>query len=223
MGSLILRNAAGIYQPARTEARTTATGRESGRGREWKKAEALSRVFSSMFLEDLTVIYRTALIGILAYAGMVLLLRISGKRTLSKWNAFDFIVTIALGSMLANALLSPQTTLMQGLAGFAVLIFLQFLITWGAVRSKTLHHLIKARPVLLFFRGKYLEDALRKERVTASEVRAALRDKGIADSDGIEAVVLETDGGFSVIRERIGPGSTLTDVNGLPGDLSQDS
>jgi len=172
-----------------------------------------------MIFDDFSSIYRTATIGVLAYVGIVVLLRLSGKRTLSKWNAFDFIVTVALGSSLATALLSPQTTLVQGLSGFAVLIFLQFGITWGAVRSKWLHRLIKARPVLLVFHGEYLLEAMKRERVTPSEVRAALREQGIASLDEVEAVVLETDGGFSVIREKIGANSTLIDVQGLPGEL----
>ena len=172
-----------------------------------------------MIFEDFTNIQRTLVVGVLAYVGMVLFLRVSGKRTLSKWNAFDFIVTIALGSSLATALLSKQTTLLQGLTGFALLIFLQFLITWGAVRSTWLQRLIKAQPVLLFYQGRYVEEALRRERVTVSEVRAALREKGIARMDEVEAVILETDGGFSVIREKIGPGSTLCDVKGIPDDL----
>ncbi|MEX1013557.1 MAG: DUF421 domain-containing protein, partial [Candidatus Paceibacterota bacterium] len=89
----------------------------------------------NIFFENWTTIARTLIIGILAYASLILLLRISGKRTLSKMNAFDFIITVALGSTLATVLLNKDVTLAEGVVGFAVLIFLQFIITWLSVRS----------------------------------------------------------------------------------------
>lgn len=176
-----------------------------------------------MLLDNWTTILRTCLVGTLAYAAIVLLLRVSGKRTLSKWNAFDFVVTIALGSSLATAILSPQTSLTQGVAAFALLILLQLVITWLSVRSAIVRRVVKARPSLLLYQGRFREDAMRRERVTESEVRAALRTQGIADLGQVDAVVLETDGSFSVIRE-IGAGktSTLVDVEGIPGRAPPD-
>ena len=56
---------------------------------------------------------RVAVVGFLAYVAMILCLRISGKRTLSKWNAFDFVITIALGSTLATVLLSRENALAE--------------------------------------------------------------------------------------------------------------
>jgi uncharacterized membrane protein YcaP (DUF421 family) len=66
----------------------------------------------------------TLIVGILAYIILVFLLRLSGKRTLSKWNSFDFITTVAFGSILATLLLSKDTSLAQGTLGFALLIIL---------------------------------------------------------------------------------------------------
>ncbi len=55
-----------------------------------------------MFFDGWDDIYRILIVGVSSYAGIVFLLRISGKRTLAKWNSFDFIVTIALGSVVAS-------------------------------------------------------------------------------------------------------------------------
>lgn len=81
-------------------------------------------------------ILRTACLGVLAYVTLVLMLRLSGKRTLSKMNAFDFVATVALGSTLASTLLSKDASLAQGAAAFGVLILLQFVVTWLSVRFK---------------------------------------------------------------------------------------
>jgi uncharacterized membrane protein YcaP (DUF421 family) len=65
---------------------------------------------------------RTLVVGALAYLVLVSLLRLSGKRTLAKMNAFDFVVTVALGSTLATILLSKSVTLAQGSLALALLI-----------------------------------------------------------------------------------------------------
>lgn len=153
-----------------------------------------------MFFESWFSLLRVIIVGSLAYGALIFWLRIFGKRTLSKWNAFDFVVTIALGSTLATVLLSKDVVLIEGIAAFLLLIGLQFIITWLSVRFRFVQRLIKAEPTLLLRTGKMLTDVLTRERITESEVLAAVRSEGIASLEEIEAVVLETDGTFSVIR-----------------------
>jgi uncharacterized membrane protein YcaP (DUF421 family) len=161
---------------------------------------------------------RTLVVGALAYAALILLLRISGKRTLSKMNAFDLIVTMALGSTLATALLSKEVALAEGVLAFAVLIGLQFVLAWLGSRSRGFQEILKSEPALLVYRGHCLAGALRRERVAEVEVLAAVRSQGIADLGSVEAVVLETDGSFSVIREGPAPHGSLRNVDGYPPD-----
>jgi uncharacterized membrane protein YcaP (DUF421 family) len=142
---------------------------------------------------------RTAVVGILAYAALVLFLRFSGKRTLAKMNAFDLVVTVSLGSTLATITLSADVALAQGLLAFALLIALQFVMTWSSVRWVWIRHMITGEPSLLLFRGQFLQDALRRTRLTEEEIRAAVRSEGLPVIEDVEAVVLETDGSLSVI------------------------
>lgn len=152
-----------------------------------------------MFFNSWAGMARTALVGILAYAALILFLRVSGKRTLSKMNAFDFVVTVALGSTLATILLSKDTPLAEGLLALALLILLQFIITWLSVRSKSVNRLVKAEPRLLFYQGEFLWSAMKTERVNEGEVLQAMRSQGM-NHNAVEAVVLETDGSFSVVK-----------------------
>ncbi len=152
-------------------------------------------------------------IGVAAYVGLLLLLRISGKRTLTKMNAFDLVVTVALGSTLATVLLSESVALADGLAAFALLIALQFCITWLSVRSRAVGRLVKAGPTLLVYQGAFLHAAMHSERVTGHELLAALRQHGLASVDKAAAVVLENNGELSVLQQTTtGPGSALRDV-----------
>ncbi len=156
---------------------------------------------------------RVAVVGTLAYVALIVLLRLSGKRTLSKWNAFDFVVTVALGSILATVVLSRAVALADGLVAFVVLVGLQFAITSMSVRWRWVRRLVKSEPTLLLDRGWLLRDAMREQRVTESEVLAALRSAGISAVEDAFAVVLETDGSFSVLSDApAGTASALADV-----------
>ena len=154
-----------------------------------------------MFSASWADLGRVAVVGTLAYAALILLLRISGKRTLTKLNAFDLVVTVALGSTLATVLLSKDVSLAEGALALALLVTLQFVITWLSVRSPRFQQLIKAEPTLLLHRGRFLDGALTTERMTREEVLAAMRADNIADIASVAAVVLETDGSISIITE----------------------
>lgn len=160
-----------------------------------------------MLFDSWSGLGRVLLVGTLAYAVLVLLLRISGKRTLTKLNAFDLVVTVALGSTLATVLLSKSVALAEGALALALLIFLQFAITWLSVRSPGFQAVIKAEPTLVLHRGRFLEGAMRSQRVTREEVFAAMRASGVATVDEVAAVVLETDGSVSIIPNAPGAGA----------------
>jgi uncharacterized membrane protein YcaP (DUF421 family) len=86
-----------------------------------------------------------------------------------------------------------------------LLIALQFIVTWSSVRIRWVRKLVTGEPQMLFENGCFVKGALRRARVTESEVRAAARVAGVADMTVIDAIVLETDGSFSVIKGRVEP------------------
>lgn len=153
----------------------------------------------NIWFQDWIVPARLVLMATCTYAGLVILLRISGKRTLSKMNAFDLVVTIALGSILATALLSKDVSLAEGILAAGLLIALQWAVAWLSVRSPAWQNLIKSEPRLLVLRGSLQEAAMRAERITRTELEAALRSSGFDSLSEVTAVVLETDGSISVI------------------------
>ena len=153
-----------------------------------------------MFFDNWQGIVRVIVVGTMAYLALVLLLRVSGKRTLSKMNAFDLIVTIALGSTLASVLLTKDVALLEGIVAFALLIGLQYMITWSSTRSALIEGLVKDEPALLFFKGNFVPGMLRRQRVTEAEVQAAVREHGISTLEKVDAVILETDGSLTVLE-----------------------
>ena len=170
-----------------------------------------------MFFDNWKEILQIFISCFAAYTFFIIWLRISGKRTLSKWNAFDFIVTISLGSILATVVLSKDTVIFEGIFAAALLIALQFFITFFSVRFDWIENLIKAKPTLLFNKDEFLFDEMKKQRVAKSEILAAIRASGNGSLKKIEAVVLETDGSFSVVEksEKEDSRESLQDVEGV--------
>lgn len=174
---------------------------------------ALEATGEDMFFDDWDAIGRTVVVGGLTYPALILILRLTGKRALAKMNAFDFVVSVALGSTLATILLSSRVSLAAGLTALALLAGLQMAIAWLSVRMSAVRRLVKSEPSLLLHDGQLLSDALRHHRVTPGEVRQAVRARGIGELEQVHAVVLETDGSFSVIsRSSAGNADVLADV-----------
>ncbi len=166
-----------------------------------------------MFFSSWTSLLRVIVVGLLAYVGLVLVLRISGKRTLAKLNAFDLVVTVALGSTFATILLSKSVALLEGLLAFVTLALLQYVVAWSSTRFSIVRRVANSSPSALLIDGAMQEQTLLSERITRQEVLAAIRSGGYGDVAAIAAVILETDGSLSVIpSSKVGDRTALANV-----------
>ncbi|MFN3574693.1 MAG: DUF421 domain-containing protein [Phenylobacterium sp.] len=144
-------------------------------------------------------IVRVLVIGTAAYVALVAVLRVSGKRTLSKLNAFDLVVTVAIGSTFASILTSKDLALAEGVTALALLTGLQFVVTFLSVRIKAVDRLVKAEPTLLLRDGEPLPGVMKRQRVTEDELRVAVRNSGGRDLQDAAVVILESDGSLNAI------------------------
>ena len=168
-----------------------------------------------MFFSSWQDLWRVLSIGAMSYIFLILFLRLSGKRTLTKMNAFDLVVTVALGSTLATIFLNKQVSLAEGLTAYALLIGLQYIVAWLSLHSAKFNKFIKASPDLLYYQGQFIESALNKYRVLKSEIMQAIRSNGFSSMEDVEAVVFETNGSMSVIKRSSSNSktSTLSDID----------
>lgn len=155
----------------------------------------------NIFYNNFETVYSTAIKGILIYIFLIIALRITGKRSLSKLNIFDFIITIAIGSVFASVLTSKDVKLAQGTTAIIVLLGGQYIISKWAYNSDKFEQKIKSDPALLYYDDHFLYKTMKHERVTEREVLQAVRSKGISSLDKVEAVILETQGSISVISK----------------------
>lgn len=158
--------------------------------------------WSEMIFQGWSGIVRTLVVGALAYLALVLFLRISGKRTLAKLNAFDLVVTVALGSTLSAILLQESIALAEGAAALGLLIGLQYGVTYLSVRSRSFAKLVRSEPTLLARDGQFCDGAMRRARITEGEAMSAIRAAGADELARVAYLVLESDGTLSVSLAR---------------------
>lgn len=168
-----------------------------------------------MWFDSWADIARIVLVGAAAYVVLVIVLRVTGKRSLAQLNAFDFVVTVALGSTLATILLSAQVSFTEGITALGLLAGLQFLVATISAHRPSSRVGLTSRPVLLLAHGAIRHQALKRNRLTESELRQAVRMQGTGDLSQVKAVVLETNGKLSIITtSQYGNGSAVEDIRG---------
>lgn len=151
---------------------------------------------------------RVVAVGVSMYVTLIAFLRLSASRTIASMNVFDFSVMIAIGSAFGRALTARPVALAEALTAFALLVVLQYVVAWLRTRWPRFEQGFTNDPALLHFRGEFLRDAMRDQRVTESELRGAVRKESIGSMAEVEALVLGSDGKVSVITA-VGDGSAL--------------
>lgn len=147
---------------------------------------------------------RVALGAFTGFAGLILLARIAGLRSFSEMSAFDFVTTVAVGSMLGAIVLTPGLPIALGLIGLAILFALQELAALARNRWNG-DKLLDNNPLLLVDRGEILEQNLNAAKVTRRDLFAKLRAANVHSLSEVHAVVFETTGDISVLHGGDGP------------------
>jgi len=138
--------------------------------------------------------------GAVIYFGVLVLLRIAGKRTLSEATAFDFVLLLIIAEAVQQALLGDDYSITNALLVVGTLIGIDIAMSLLKRRFPRLERVIDGQPLMLIENGRLLEDHMRKARVDESDIlEAARRRQGLEHIDQIKYAVLEQSGGISVI------------------------
>lgn len=156
-----------------------------------------------MIFDDIWVdiLARGVMLSAAALGWIVLLIRINGLRSLSKMTNFDFVMTIALGSLVAGAVqASDWKEFAQAMVSMAGLFLVQFIVARIRKSSNAAEKMMQNEPVFLMRDGEFCEDALTATRVSRSDLIAKLREANVLDVSSVRAAVLETTGDLSVLH-----------------------
>lgn len=147
-----------------------------------------------------STVWITLLSAVLIYIAMVVITRINGARTFSKFSSFDLAITIAVGSVLGRALVASDQTLLHTLVAVVALFVLQFGVDYLRSRFLLMPKLIDNPPILLMENAQLLEENLKKARMTPKAVYHELRQANVVKLSAVKAVVLESNGEVSVLH-----------------------
>lgn len=149
----------------------------------------------------LDVFIRGLVLTALAMFWVVVLVRVNGLRSFSKMTNFDFIMTVAVGSLLAGASQSTNWgAFVQTVSAMAALFIVQYATARLRKVSRTFETLMQNKPVVIMRDGKILDEALAETRVAKSDLIAKLREANVLDFSKVRAVILETTGDISVLH-----------------------
>lgn len=156
-----------------------------------------------MFVDHptLDIFLRGLVLTALAMCWVVLLVRVNGLRSFSKMTNFDFVMTVAVGSLLAGASQSTQWSAFgQTLTAMAALFLVQYLTARFRKASDTFEQVMQNKPIVLMRDGQIIHQALAATRVAKSDLIAKLREANVLDFSEVRAVILETTGDISVLH-----------------------
>lgn len=154
-----------------------------------------------LFFDNIDKLGRIVLTAAMVYVLIVLTTKVSGKRSTSQLNNFDWIVTVMIGSLGASTILLENIPLIEGGSAILVLYLLQFLVTKYASISPQFSSVILSEPRIVFYQGQYLPEAMRAERLTRQELECAMRANGVKSLNDIEAIVFESDAKLTIITK----------------------
>jgi uncharacterized membrane protein YcaP (DUF421 family) len=159
---------------------------------------------------DIVVVIVSALV---VYVMVIAATRIVGLRSFSKMSAFDFAMTVAIGSIIATVA-TGNAGIVEGLFAVISLYALQFSVAWLRQRTEMLG-IVDNRPLLLMHGSTIIHDHLRRSRITEADLRGKLREAGVLQLHQVRAVVLETTGDISVLAGGELDRELLDDVIGV--------
>ncbi|MCH8559467.1 DUF421 domain-containing protein [Nesterenkonia sp. LB17] len=143
-----------------------------------------------------TVITLTA-----GYIALLIILRLSGPRTMASMTPLDFIVAVTIGSAFGRTLTAVDVPLSQAILTVLLLVLLQWLMAWMRGRSPKMRRILDAPPVLIYYQGKFQRKALRKHQLVEDDIHTAVRSSSRGSLKEVSAVILEQNGGLVVIGD----------------------
>ena len=155
----------------------------------------------TIFFDNIDKLGRIVLTAVMVYVLIVLATKVSGKRSTSQLNNFDWIVTVMIGSLGASTVLLENIPFIEGAASIVTLYMLQFLVTKYASISPAFSSIILSEPRIVFYQGQFLPEAMRAERLTRQELECAMRSEGVHSLSEIEAIVFESDAKLTIITK----------------------
>lgn len=135
------------------------------------------------------------------YFVLLVMVRVSGKRTVGQFTPFDLLVVMLLSEGVSNSLSGGDESLVGGLIIAATLIGVNLFVAFATARSQKMQRLVEGRPILVGRDGQIFRDKLQAQHVAVSELEQALREADCELAD-MRCAFLEADGKISILQKK---------------------
>jgi uncharacterized membrane protein YcaP (DUF421 family) len=134
------------------------------------------------------------------YLTLLVMVRLTGKRTVGQFTPFDLVVVLLLSEAVSGSMNAQDESLVGGLIAAATLLSLNVLIATVSSRSRKVDALLEGSPVLIGRDGVIYEQVLKRERVPRSDMDKALREADCELQD-MRLAILEADGNINIMKK----------------------
>lgn len=139
----------------------------------------------------------------IVYVALLVIFRISGKRTLSNVTTFDFVLLLIISESIQQGLIDNDNSLTNALLLVLTLISLNIVFSIIKKRWPQADRVADGLPVIILSRGHPHEEVMKKERVGTEDIMHAARAAhGLRTLEDVEFAILESSGGISVIPRK---------------------
>lgn len=139
--------------------------------------------------------------AVIVYVALMLMVRLSGKRTVGQFTPFDLLVVMLLSEGVSNSLSGEDNSVVGGLIVAGTLVLLNVIVAATSARSKKVEAVVEGTPILVARDGRIFHDVLKREHVGVGDMDKALREAD-CDLDNVKCAFLETDGSISVLKRQ---------------------
>ena len=145
----------------------------------------------------LVVFFRAIILFIVIF----LVIRLMGKRELSKIQPYELAIIVMISDLAAAPMQSRDTQIFAGIVPIIVLLIVYILFTLILQSSNKVEKVICGTPTLIIFKGKIIEEQLKKQQLTIEEVMSSLRSKDIYKVQDVAYALLETNGSLNAVKK----------------------
>jgi uncharacterized membrane protein YcaP (DUF421 family) len=160
-------------------------------------------------MDILELIIRIAVGFVVLFA----LTRTLGRKEVSQMTFFNFTSAIAIGSIAANLVVSPNTSIRNGVIALAGWSAFTLIMDFIDIKSKEARKITTGDPIIVIKEGKIVESALRKSRLDVDALNAMLRQKNIFSLADVDYAIFESNGKLSVMPKETKQPLTKSDMN----------
>lgn len=139
--------------------------------------------------------------GLIVYLVLLIIVRISGKRTIGQFTPFDLLVVVLLSEAVSGSMTGGDESLVGGLIVALTLLTLNIVISFAASRSQRLENVIEGREVLLGRNGRLFNDVMKVHRIGKNEIDRVLHANDMSLEE-MDLLILETDGSINATKKK---------------------